>query len=528
MAGVSRAADVSARTTTQKSPEPQAPKPKAQQPHATNSREAGYSKKDSFEAASPKKAPSPSAAGAAAKSPPARDEGRPQDAATGKEAAARLKAKDTYFGAAGRDSRTQDFTDVIRKHQNNPAFVKELYANLGAKDSKELFAAASAQVANDQKGLYKTDAAQTEALKALARSTNQLPRSVSQELARDAARSSTPDTLVSVLKQPEASAAARRAFLDEAAKTADKSHVAAQKFGDVLSSNRTLLKEYVDKLGPDKFNAILQKGLSQPPLNGSFSARAPTKMDGLSKVFGEIRDLKGHRYDAFKTKVFADTAATLGKTPVGDARWAPLREDLTKLFVSNRDTLLKGLQEANGKLSVTGQKALSTFFSRTLFSNPAVPSKDALGKSVAAKLGDLMGPLNKHANTKDGQLPASVKRDARLLGSLVGTLEGGFHVAAENLKKENEAIDGATDFFASSVKEFIPALPIPGVGHLKDVAFDGIKKWVKDGLHEAQKKPNEAIPFHSAFGSLIANPDLATDYDATRAEAFLNRQQGLG
>ncbi len=43
---------------------------------------------------------------------------------------------------------------------NNPDFNQELYANLWAMDSKELCAAASAQVANVQRGRYKTDAAQ--------------------------------------------------------------------------------------------------------------------------------------------------------------------------------------------------------------------------------------------------------------------------------------------------------------------------------------------------------------------------------
>lgn len=140
------------------------------------------------------------------------------------------------------------------------------------------------------------------------------------------------------------------------------------------------------------------------------------------------------------------------------------------------------------------------------------------------RLGDLKSGLDAYANASPP--PADAKRQARLLGSLVGALEGGFQVAVDELNKRNDATEGMVDLLFSA-KELLPDLPLPGAGKLKDLAIDKIQEWVTNSLKENAQSPEDAIPFHSAFGELIAIPDLRTDYDAARGDAFLNRERGL-
>lgn len=453
-------------------------------------------------------------------------EGPATEAASGKEAAERLKNKEQYWGPEGKNNRTQDFIDTVRAHQNDPAFLRELYANLSDAEVQELMRNASNLVVGDNQVRFESQADQQAALTALARSTQYLSPSAANALAKEAAAPGSLSPLVAVLKQPQASESMRRAFLDEAVKTAGDNFIDAQKFGEVLSSDPRLVKEYVDRLGQDAFRDILETGLEQPPVDLSPYAHGLTDMDGLGKVLGQLGGLQGSQYDAFKTQVFQDAVDILGSSPPGDSRRAGLTEGLSQLFMRSRDTLIEGMQTPNGELTVAGQKTLSSFFGRAMFSDPEFPSQGALRDNVTRLLSRMTDELNQYADTPSGELPNSVRRDARLMGSLVGSVEGGFQHALDDLKKRNDAVDGMVDLVFSA-GGLIPDLQLPGYGIVKDLTLDQVKKWVQDSLHEDAPSADQAIPFHILFGEQLANPSLASDYGSTRSNAFINRQVGL-
>jgi len=216
-------------------------------------------------------------------------------------------------------------------------------------------------------------------------------------------------------------------------------------------------------------------------------------------------------------KLFTDSIDKIGEN--ADSRAAAAR-----FFSRNGDEVIQSFQDASGSIGLDGQKKLSEFFTRTLFSPPGFEGQEAFRKDVMKRLGDLQKGLDASANASPPSTDA--KRQARLLGSLVGTLEGGFQVAVDELNKRNDATKGMVDLLFSA-KELLPNLPLPGAGKLKDLTIGKIQEWVTKSLQENAQNPEDAIPFHRAFGELIANPDLRTDYDAARGDAFLNRERGL-
>jgi hypothetical protein len=200
------------------------------------------------------------------------------------------------------------------------------------------------------------------------------------------------------------------------------------------------------------------------------------------------------------------------------------REAAARFFTRHGDAVLASMQDASGSLGLDGQKKMSEFFTRTLFSPPSYEGQDTFRKNVMSRLDRMNDNLARYADASPP--PADAKRQARLMGSLVGSLEGGFQVAVDELNKRNDAVKGMVDLLFSA-KGLIPDMALPGAGKLKDLTIDQLQKWVTSSLQEKAQDASDAIPFHHAFGELIANPDLRTDYDAARGDAFLNRQRGL-
>lgn len=217
-------------------------------------------------------------------------------------------------------------------------------------------------------------------------------------------------------------------------------------------------------------------------------------------------------------KLFADAVPHLGEN--ADSRAAAAR-----FFSEHGDAIINEMQDASGSLGLDGQKRLSEFFTRTLFSPPQdYEGAEAFRESVMERLGALQETLEARADENPPSLEA--KRAARELGSLVGALEGGFQIAIDELNKRNEAVDGMADLLFSA-KDLLPDLPIPGAGKLVELSLDQLQDWASSQFKENPDSPSDAIPFHRAFGEIISHPDLRTDYDAARADAFLNRERGL-
>ncbi|AGC46985.1 hypothetical protein MYSTI_05709 [Myxococcus stipitatus DSM 14675] len=272
-------------------------------------------------------------------------------------------------------------------------------------------------------------------------------------------------------------------------------------------------------LPPDRLQAFLAanpEGMADVIKN--INAAGPDAT--YSPALGQLLDAAAriNPPTAESLKVFTDSVSQLGENRESRAAAA-------RFFTQHGDAVLSSLQDQSGSLGLDGQKKMSEFFARTLFSPPQdYPGGDAFRQNVMQRLETMNAGLAQHANENPPSQEA--KRSARLMGSLVGSLEGGFQVAVDELNKRNDAVKGMVDLLFSA-KSFLPNLPIPGAGKLKDLTIDQLQRWVTSNLQEKAQTPSEAIPFHRAFGEQIANPDLRTDYDAARGDAFLNRQRGL-
>jgi hypothetical protein len=199
-----------------------------------------------------------------------------------------------------------------------------------------------------------------------------------------------------------------------------------------------------------------------------------------------------------------------------------------EFYVKHTAAVLEMYRDDSGSLDLVGQEKLSVLFARTLYSESPFAGQELVGEAMAADLARRGDALEAHATVNPPSIEA--QREARLLGGLVGAVEGGFQIAVDELKEHNAAVDGMVDLmFRTSV--LLPKTSLPGIGILagqaKDVALKNLKSWVKDRLHEKPRDASEAIPFHELFGQEIDNPALRSGYDAARADAFMNRAMGL-
>ncbi|QSQ28187.1 transposase [Pyxidicoccus parkwayensis] len=408
----------------------------------------------------------------------------PKNAPTGKEAAQRLQDKDRYIGAAGRNERTREFTETIQQHQSDPAYLKQLYAGLGDKDSKELISSASAQIAHDQKGLYKTDAKQTAALKALGKSMGSASPNVVNELAREAARSQIPDAMVSVLKQPETPESVRRTFLDESAKTANKNTLQAQNFADVLNSDPKLIQNYAASLNREKFLSILEKGLQQPPHNNGLSGRAPTRSDGAARILGQVPDLfKGPMYSDFRANIFRVGANTLGDKT--DPARATQLDGLKKIFRSDPSGIINELTNNSGgpnsAYDRTGQ-ALPKFLRDSVINGA---SKDpGFAKFVKEDLPKQLrsGALN--PATASGKHPVN-NHYARTLGNLTGAMVGAYGLEIKRTENAGQ--------FKEDLAETIAGLALGPLGTAGEAGKVALKNLITDVLSSKDKSWTEQL-----------------------------------
>ncbi|RKH47596.1 hypothetical protein [Corallococcus sicarius] len=375
----------------------------------------------------------------------------PKDAPTGAEAAARLKVPMRYVGFLGQGHRASEYLDTIRAHQNDPAYLKDLYKGLGDKDTEALFKDASRHVA-DSPG---TAGEQTDALKVLARSTHQLPPAVADKLAKDAAALDSRSPLTPVLKQPETSESIRRTVLDTAAAAFKESPsvVDAQKFGDVLASDPKLIQDYATSLGRDRFTGILAKGFEHPPFGFGRNSQGPTRMDGLGKVLGQASELfKGPAYADLRANIFRVGANSLGDST--DPARATQLDGLKKHFKADAldiiDQLSNNTTRAGSAFDGTG-KGLANFLRDTLVSDP---QKDpGFAKFLKQELPGQLHRLVTDPNTlkgNNGQQSPNEKY-ARILGSYTGSLATGYLQAIKASNDKQELIGRAVDSFTGTI-----------------------------------------------------------------------------
>ena len=241
--------------------------------------------------------------------------------------------------------------------------------------------------------------------------------------------------------------------------------------------------------------------------------------EGWSPALGSLLDASAAIQPPTKESLAVfDTAVPL----LGENRDS--RRAAASFFTRNAEAVLAGYEADSAKLGLDGQQKLSAFFARTLFTDPPYEGQDVFRSALMDRLSTMTSSLDAHASENPPRVDA--QRNAQLLGSLVGTIEGGFHVAVREMDQRNEAVKGMVDFLFKGA-DLIPAGKLPGAGILKGMTVDAIEGWVVDHLQEHAQSPTEALPFHALFGERIDSVALATIYDAARSEAFTNRGTGL-
>jgi hypothetical protein len=243
-----------------------------------------------------------------------------------------------------------------------------------------------------------------------------------------------------------------------------------------------------------------------------------------SPALSKLLNVAGGIYPPTRESValFANAVQALGENPQS-------RTSAARFFRNHTDAILNGLRDDSGSLGLHGQEVMSELFARTLFTDPEYPGQERLREILIRQLGERTRELETHAGENPPSLEA--QRQARLLGSLVGAIEGGFQLAVDELDARNEAVEGMVNLLFETTS-LLPDLAIPGIGGrlaglARGIVFDRIEEWVVGHLTEDPPDASQSLPFHEMFGQELDNPALRSYYDAARADAFLNRTLGL-
>src|SRR5512140_2875626 len=180
-----------ARTTAPKTEKPEAPKAAAPESKATESKATSTPaavkalREDSVTPApaSASKSASVSDVKATATAATGVDpNGRAQDAETGAEAAARLKNQDNYIGADWKTQRGRDFMETVEAHKNDPAFLQEMYKELGPEQTGQMMGDAVRSVRGDNHNDFPNEADATQHFQAMAQSLSTMPESFQRDV----------------------------------------------------------------------------------------------------------------------------------------------------------------------------------------------------------------------------------------------------------------------------------------------------------------------------------------------------------
>lgn len=432
------------------------------------------------------------------------NQGEASEATSGEEAAARLKNEENYIGPEGQHNRARDYQEVINKHKDDPAFLREMYNHLGAEETAKLLADVDKAVRHDNRNQYPNEADVRSDYAEVARSLSHMPDSFQYEVGAQAAKQGNRQAAV-VLSQTSGNLAAKRGFLDNIKGDAlgDDDYtksVAARMAGEILSSSPELVKEYLaggrdasgkwvnPKWSPAEVTKLFKNGLEIPPLGDRYHHDwSMMKGEGLERVVGMAADLKGGDYADFRARVFRDAASVLSKTDTGDDLRQSLVDNLKELFLTDPrglvDKLFNNTGAANSPYDTTGQ-ALSLFFREALFANPEPEGQFV--QTVSKLMGDIRADMLNADNL--GKDPNN-ERYAKLLGDVLGSVAAGY----ERAFKDNGEDQKANEALVGTVIDLI-AKPIEvGGGQVGSMAKDQAKALAK-----------------SLFGDLL-NGDLEAD-----------------
>ncbi|ADO73473.1 hypothetical protein [Stigmatella aurantiaca] len=214
--------------------------------------------------------------------------GRAEDARTGAEAAARLLVPDNYPTAEWESIRGSDFLSTVAQHQDDPAFLADLYKALGPANTAKMLE--NAERAATTREELDTAARSLGTAFASGQFSVAEQRMFGEQAARDV---STALSVAQVLGSPASAPGVdemRRGFLDVAMKpgkalgTGREAGKWARAAGEALAGDTSgrAMREYVGRMTEGERTGFFEKGIRQGPSWGDRSLEMP--YNGLEEV----------------------------------------------------------------------------------------------------------------------------------------------------------------------------------------------------------------------------------------------------
>ncbi|ATB27690.1 hypothetical protein [Melittangium boletus] len=373
---------------------------------------------------------------------PLNPSGRALTASSGAEAAARLKNEGNYYTANWKEYRGQDFLNTMEAHKDDPAFMRDMYEQLGPKLTSQLLDDAANAIRQDNHNTYGNQAAAQRALSSVAKSLDAMPPPFQGQVGRLAGRNHPAAALV--LKHG-ASLAVKQGFL-EGIKPAALGSVYGASFsarmaGDIIASEPKLYQHVADTWPTGELGTLMRNGLTTPPLADAFHSDWPAfHPAGLERMVGMAADIQGPSAGTLRTRVFQEASLALGKNLTGEPTRKSLVDNMKTLFKSDTQGLVDRLFNNNGSSGVPfadSQRAMGLFFRDALFAHPG---QDA---SFQQFVSDFMGKQRQQmldpARLAQGPGAAANELSAKQLGNVLGSVVTGYSRAAKDNGEQQAA-----------------------------------------------------------------------------------------
>ncbi|MBN1959878.1 MAG: hypothetical protein JW841_02940 [Deltaproteobacteria bacterium] len=321
--------------------------------------------------------------------------------------------------------------------------------------------------------------------------------------------------------------AVRRVFLDTIKEAAtsepEKSYFAAQMACHVISADRTLAVEYLNKWYDNGLLPLLTNALYMPPHKSISMLRNSKTMtpDGIERFFGIAATLTSadvKNPDEVKALLFREGAYALKNCASNWRQRDGLVENLQELFNSDALTIVDLLvtnKSSNAVFDITKISALGFFFAHAVFARPGNTETLATIKQAMAYLRtEALDPANDPSatNTPEHRNEWYAKR----IGTLISSMTIGFCKATADLTKTEKQREAAIKFLCSIIQEAVPTPKFFMASTIKSVVFDTaqqmISAYASKDLNEAKVQMKQLLAvFYQAVLCDIEEKDEQND-----------------
>jgi hypothetical protein len=409
--------------------------------------------------------------------------GRAVEATSGAEAAARLENLEANYPTAEAERlRAQDFLATAQAHASDPAFMRDMYEELGPELTSQLLGDSVNAVSSDNRNTYQTEEAAQSAFSAVTQGLSAMPESFQQDVGRLAAENN-PEA--AMLLQNGGSEAASRGFLEgvraeaTAGEPSADANFAARMAGQIIASDPELLQHVEETWSSEEVTNLLENGLETPPTTDAYHTEwASMRADGLERMVGMTAELTGPEHADFRARVFRDASLALEHTRAGDETRQSLVDNLKTLFQSDARGIVSRLfsNDSVSPDSAFNEQALGLFFRDAVFANP---NPDApFNTFVSDLMGDMRADMLDPARIDNDPNTQANDTVGKELGDVLGSLVTGYMDAT----RQNGEDQAARQAFANTLVGMVAKPFDIGGGVLGDMAMDTAKDTVQNML----------------------------------------------